>query len=151
MTTPMWTRRRDSGAEVSDSVVRLTRITSSVEDDVSNFGELMGVMLLCGASGCVEQIPLPAAPRIEQGRESWRCGFPAAATDAEVKDATVVLRVLVKTSGAPSDVQILSATSPLFIEHTRQCALAHYYEPARDADELLVEGWTEPFKVHYVP
>ena len=114
-------------------------------------GKLLGLLLLCGAVGCVEPPPLLASPRVEQGRGAWGCGFPAAAVAAQLEHATVVLRVLVKMNGAPSDVQILSATSPLFIEHTRQCALAHYYEPARDADDRRVEGWTAPFTIRYVP
>lgn len=62
----------------------------------------------------------------------------------------MLLRVLVKKNGAPAEVQILSATSPLFIEHTRQCALAHYYEPAYDIDNRRAEGWTAPFRIRYL-
>jgi hypothetical protein len=67
-----------------------------------------------------------------------------------VEDATVMLRVLVKKNGAPAEVQIVAATSPLFIEHTRQCALARYYEPAYDIHNRRVEGWTAPFKIRYL-
>jgi len=67
-----------------------------------------------------------------------------------VQDATVMLRVLVQRNGAPAEVQIVTATSPLFIEPTRQCALARYYEPAYDIHNRRVEGWTAPFKIRYL-
>jgi hypothetical protein len=71
--------------------------------------------------------------------------------NAGVERATVVLRALIRRDGSASHVEILAATSPLFVEHTRQCALAHYYEPARDVDGRRTEGWTAPFKVRFVP
>jgi hypothetical protein len=57
----------------------------------------------------------------------------------------------VERNGAASDAQILATTSPLFVEPARRCALAHYYEPARDREGRRVEGWTAPFKMRYVP
>jgi hypothetical protein len=108
------------------------------------------LLLFGGIPGCAEPLPRHASPRVEQGRESWACGFPSAATDAAVEDATVMLRVLVKKNGAPAQVQIVAATSPLFIEHTRQCALAHYNEVAYDMNNRRGEGWTAPFKIHYL-
>jgi hypothetical protein len=68
-----------------------------------------------------------------------------------VERATVVLRVLVERDGAATQVEILAATSPLFSEQTRQCALARYYEPARNLAGRRVRGWTAPFKVRYAP
>lgn len=112
--------------------------------------KLLGLLLLCGVGGCGEPLPRPASPRVEQGRETWACSFPPAAVDAQIDDATVLLRVLVKKNGAPAEVQILSATSPLFVEHTRQCALARYYEPAYDIHNRRAEGWTAPFRIHYL-
>lgn len=112
---------------------------------------LMGALLFWGAMGCTEPLPHLASPRVDGGLGSWACGFPEAAVNAGVERATVVLRALVQRNGSASDVEILAATSPLFAEHTRQCALAHYYEPARDVEGRRIEGWTAPFKLRFVP
>ena len=107
------------------------------------------LLLLWGATGCVEPMPMLAQPRVEPGRAEWGCGFPQAAAAAGVEQATVVLRVLVKRNSSASEVEILGATSALFSEPARQCALAYHYEPARNAEGRRVDGWTAPFKLRF--
>ena len=103
-------------------------------------------------SACTRSAVAPPAsdqshPSARPGGGTWAsCGFPP---EADTYFGIVRLRVLVSPKGAPSAVEIISASEPAFAQHARSCALSNTYRPSVNAAGEPIAAYTRPFTIRF--
>lgn len=93
--------------------------------------------------------PDRSRPASLEGERSWDCGFPSEADAAGIRSAVVSLRIIVRPSGRPQKIEVLSDPGHGFGAQARQCAKERRYQPALDRDGNPTKGTLSPVRIRF--
>ncbi|MDI3284832.1 energy transducer TonB [Polyangium sp. 15x6] len=84
------------------------------------------------------------------GDRAWDCDFPAEAEAAGIRNALVVLQILVRADGRAQKVDVVSDPGHGFGAQARYCAAQHHYRPALDRTGKPIQASLGPVRIRFV-
>jgi protein TonB len=107
-----------------------------------------------GPSAAVQGGPGPPAASdrssaVSLESENWSCPWPREAEAQQIDEQTVVLRVIVDSSGAPERATVLSDPGHGFGAAAAACAMRTRFTPARDRDGQPMRATSPPIRVRF--
>ncbi|MDC3954472.1 energy transducer TonB [Polyangium jinanense] len=84
------------------------------------------------------------------GDRAWDCDFPPEAEAAGIRNALVVLQIVVRADGRAQKVEVVSDPGYGFGAQARYCAAQHHYRPALDRAGQPTQASLGPVRIRFV-
>ncbi|MDI1477159.1 energy transducer TonB [Polyangium sp. y55x31] len=84
------------------------------------------------------------------GDRAWDCDFPPEAEAAGIRNALVVLQIVVRADGRAQKVDVVSDPGHGFGAQARYCAARHHYRPALDRAGQPTQASLGPVRIRFV-